>query len=650
MYILPKPQEINEKQGCFYVSFDGRIVLDSKVKEGGMVCARLLFDCMKKWTGYEPAIVKGIPAAKDIYLTVSDKVAEDDKAVLRDKKQAYYLAVSPEGITIKGSDRAGLLYGVQSLCQIIEQCGAVLPCLEIMDYPDIQHRGYYFDQTRGRVLTLDALKKLADKLCRYKINELQLYVEHTYLFSGFSEMWRDETPLTAEEIMELDAYCRERSIELIPSLSSFGHLYTLLSTKSYGELCELENSWQQPFSFLDRMRHHTVNVTDERVLPLIKGMLEEYLNLFTTDKFNFCADETFDLGKGKASALAEEKGVHRIYIDYMKELCDFLVKKGKIPMFWGDVIGEMPELIKELPEQVVCLTWGYAPDQRENESRKMAELGANQYLCPGVQGWNHWINRIEDAYKNIRRMCSYAHKYAAMGVLNTDWGDYGHVNCPEYSVPGMIFGGAFSWNQEMPEFEEICRQVSVTEYHDASEKLVELLCGISECAAFDWFDAVIFYEKEELGEQEVGLTGRALRLDQETAEEMNAALERLNVLVKESARNMDSCSREILQTIDMTVQGLMIWNEIGALVMENRAEAACGDKMMLWKEAAEGLRGCGEGVEKCEELAARLEIWFMHYKSLWRRSSREGDLHHVAEIIFWYADLLRGRNRQKKRI
>jgi len=640
MYLLPRPQELTIKQGSFFISFDGRIVLDSEVKEGGMVCARLLLQCIKKWTGLEPAIVKGSPTAKDIYLCI-EKGQTQDLRISKDKKeQAYSLTVAPEGIRVEGYGSAGLLYGVQSLCQMIEQQGAVLSCVEITDYPDILHRGYYFDQTRGRVLTLEALKALADKLCRYKINELQLYVEHTYLFSGLSEMWRDETPLTAEEIMELDTYCRERSIELIPSLSSFGHLYTLLSTKSYGELCELENSWQQPFSFLDRMRHHTVNVTDDRALPLIKGMLEEYMQLFTTDKFNFCADETFDLGKGKAGLLAEEKGVHRIYIDYVKELCGFLLEKGKIPMFWGDVIGEMPELIKELPDEVICLTWGYAPDQREDESRKMAELSAKQYLCPGVQGWNHWINNIEDAYKNIKVMCSYAHKYQAEGVLNTDWGDYGHVNCPEYSLPGMIFGGAFSWNKEMPEFEEICRQVSAVEYHDSGEKIVELLTGISKCAAFDWFDAVIFYEKTQLKEREVGFSERAANLNRKTAEEMNAGLEELCNLLKADIIRLDSSNREILQVAEMTAGGLKIWNEIGALVMWEYHDVcdACG-------EASKITDG-----EKAKELAGRLETWFMHYKEFWRKSSREGDLHHVADIIFWYADYLRGRNRQNKRV
>ena len=41
-------------------------------------------------------------------------------------------------------------------------------------------------------------------------------------------------------------------------------------------------------------------------LPFLK-MLEEYMSLFRLDRFNLCADETFDLGKGKSAALAAEK-------------------------------------------------------------------------------------------------------------------------------------------------------------------------------------------------------------------------------------------------------------------------------------------------------------------------------------------------------
>ena len=525
-----------------------------------------------------------------------------------------------------GGDRDGLLYAVETLCQIAEQQGAAIECAEILDSPDIRHRGYYLDETRGRVLKLDYLKKVVDRLCHYKINEFQLYIEHTYMFQGLSEMWRNETPLLAEEILELDRYCRQRCVELIPSLASFGHLYTLLSTKTYGELCELEDSWKRPFSFWDRMAHHTINVADDRSLPLIKRMLKEYMALFSSDKFNLCADETFDLGKGKTKTLAEEKGVHRIYIDYVKELCSFLVECGKVPMFWGDIICGEPELIRELPKETICLTWGYEKDQKEDASRKMAEAGATQYLCPGVCGWNQWVNRIEDSYQNIVRMCGYAGKYQAIGIMNTDWGDFGHVNHPEFSVPGMIYGAAFSWNRGIIPFDEMNRQISCVEYHDTSEQFAGLLAKISGHSLFRWESSVIYYDSKRRGEDTDSrerLADFAGRLDEDAVNASNKALEEIGRQLKENAVFMASRGRGLMRLCDVTIEGIVLWNEIGTFMADKEKN------------------NTNKAGRQKKNLAERLEIWFMEYKNLWREISKEGDLGHIAEIVFWYADLLR---------
>lgn len=671
MYLIPKPKEMTKKEGHFCLSYKSRIVLSPRIRENGMVCASVLRKCMETWAGFSPAVVAGRPEAGDIFLCLEDSSAEicQEGGSLKGglAPESYRLEIEESSITLTGGDSAGVFYAAQTLCQIIEQQGGTPECLFIEDGPDVKHRGYYLDVTRGRVFHLDYLKKVVDRLCRYKVNELQLYIEHTYMFAGLSEMWRDETPLTAEEIMELDNYCRERHVELVPSLSSFGHLYGLLSTRAYGELCELENSWRQPFSLSDRLRHHTVNVGDERVMPLIKGMLEEYMALFSSDKFNLCADETFDLGQGKAKTLADEKGVHRIYIDYVKELCGFLVEKGKQPMFWGDIICGAPELISELPENVICLTWGYEPDQDDESCRKMAEAGAKQYLCPGVRGWNQWLNSIGESYQNIVRMCTYARRYSAkgtggaegesgkeasydsvVGILNTDWGDYGHINHPEYSIPGMIYGAAFSWNQEIIPFEEMNRQIARVAFHDSSGQLVNLLAKAAELCVFKWWGAEIFYEKSELGtelseyeKQELskGLTGLKACIQAGGIAQANAALEKIRGQIKDTAVSMDTTGRRFLSDCDITIDGIEIWNEIGA------ALAGSADNMTA------GIGGIAEDESTARErfaLASRLERWFMSYKEMWRQVSREGDLAHIAEVVFWYADLLRGRERSKK--
>lgn len=176
---------------------------------------------------------KGTNGGAEIVLKLEDSL----------KEQSYVLVIREEGIQITGGGYHGILYGIQTLRQIIRQEGCVLPLIEIEDEPAMEFRGFYHDVTRGRIPKLETLKKLADTLSFYKINQLQLYVEHSFLFEGLSEMWRDDTPLTPEDILELDAHCRKAGVELVPSLSSFGHLYKLLSTRTYEHLCELADQF-----------------------------------------------------------------------------------------------------------------------------------------------------------------------------------------------------------------------------------------------------------------------------------------------------------------------------------------------------------------------------------------------------------------------
>ena len=55
-----------------------------------------------------------------------------------------------------------------------------VPCLHIKDKPDFKYRGFYQDVTRGKIPTVDTIKKLIDTMAYYKLNSLQLYVEHVF--------------------------------------------------------------------------------------------------------------------------------------------------------------------------------------------------------------------------------------------------------------------------------------------------------------------------------------------------------------------------------------------------------------------------------------------------------------------------------------
>lgn len=610
MKLLPQPKKIKSTDGEFLIDYRSHIVIDTGCGQNVFLYSEMLSSTIKKWCGLEIPVLRGKAYQGDLFLKVEEGV------------QGYLLSVRPDGVCITGRDEELLLNGIQTLRQMCIQAGGILPCMEIEDFPDIPNRGFYHDVTRGRILHLEELKKLADIMCSYKLNQLQLYVEHTYLFRGLSEMWRDETPLTAQEIMELDRYCQERHIELIPSLASFGHLYKLLRTRSYEDCCELEGASGQPFSFWKRMAHHTVNVSEPRSMELIKGMVEEYMGLFTSKYFNICADETFDLCKGRSSHLVIDKNVNDVYTDYVRDLSNFIIEKGKVPMFWGDILWNSPEKIKELPRENICLNWGYAAKQSETETQRVAETGAVQYTCPGVCGWNEWVNLFENSYENILRMCSYAGKYHAAGVLNTDWGDFGHVNQPEFSRPGLIYGAAFSWNTESMDYQEINRRISVLEFKDPAGKVMEALSEIAGSQSFGWREVVIYREMELLKESEEERRKLFFEVPVEGAEENCRKLQKVRREVQEAFRSVDSHGKELLHKYLLGIDSILIWNRVKQAI-----------SMAVY--------GKGECMQDLNACAQELEEWLFRYRNEWRKVGREGDLGHITEIVCWYADLLR---------
>ncbi len=592
LHLLPPPRSLAMNDGSFSITQDAYIVLTPGAGTLMRTAARQLRDEVQSACGFAPHITIGKARSGDILLTLGEGVP-----------QGYALSIAPDSVTLTGHDEAGVLHGVQTLRQIIRQSGWNWPCLTVEDAPAFPHRGFYHDQTRGRVATLDYLKSLADEMCLYKMNQLQLYVEHTYLFRDITELWSVAvTPLTSDDILELDDYCAARGIELVPSLSSFGHLLELLRTKRFSPLCELPDAAEFPSTMPNRMAHHTIDPTDERAFLLVASMIDEYLPLFRTDKFNICCDETFDLGKGKNAG----KDVGVLYMSFLKKLCDHAAAQGKTPMFWGDIVLKYPEALAELPEGAICLNWGYSADEREDATRKFAEAGAVQYVCPGVDGWSRFMPNLRGSHENIRRMAEYGKKYGAAGLLNTDWGDYGHVNDPRFSLPGMVAGACASWS-DLSTADDLWRSVSVLAYGDASGKEVGYLAELSECVACSWW-AIVQHKEWATGQldhrRETSPMGR---IDSEKVRAMAARIEQRCAELRSTGSPM--VSRWLI-----AAEAIALWNRVGA---------------------------CISAGEKAPELAINLEKWLYRYEMMWREVSRESELWRIRDVARWYAEQLR---------
>ena len=304
-------------------------------------------------------------------------------------------------------------------------------------------RSYMLDISRDKVPTMGTLRLIVDLLAKFGYNQFQLYTEHTFAYSRHKGVWEHASPLTPSEIRALDAYCAMNGIELVANQNSFGHLERWLTKPEYNHLAELpQGGAPLPWGGFKK-DPTTLCPTDPRSLEFLDGLYDELLPNFESKLFNIGCDETFDLlGEGRSAAQVKEKGEGRVYLEFLKQVADLARKHGRCPMFWGDVILKHPELVPELPKDLIALDWGYEGNHPFMEqAEKFKAAGLEFYVCPGTSSWNSLAGRVENMRENMIAAEHAGRIHGAKGFMVTDWGDGGHWQPLAASLPGLVFGG-----------------------------------------------------------------------------------------------------------------------------------------------------------------------------------------------------------------
>ena len=191
----------------------------------------------------------------------------------------------------------------------------------------------------------------------------------------------------------------------------------------------------------------TLNPGDPRCLELLRELYDELLPHFSSRQFNVGCDETVDLGKVRSKEQVEKLGVGRVYLDFLLKIQREVKTRGRTMQFWGDIIMKHPELVPELPSDVVALEWGYEADHPfAAECAKFAKAGIPFYVCPGTSSWTSILGRTTNMKGNCLSAAESGHRHGALGYLNTDWGDQGHWQYQPVSYAGYAYGAAVSWS------------------------------------------------------------------------------------------------------------------------------------------------------------------------------------------------------------
>ena len=385
--------------------------------------------------------------------------------------ESYYLEIATSGIHLKARDAAGVFYGSQTLRQILEQNQESLPCCEVLDSPDLPIRGFMLDISRCKIPTQNEFRQLIRALARLRVNQFQLYIEHSFAFAGHEEVWRDASPLTPAEIEQLDRECLSLGIELVPNLNTFGHMERWLRHPKYKSMAECPEGWIHPLTQQFKAIPGTLK-PDKDSLNFIGDLLDKYLPHFRSRQINIGGDEPWELGQGFSKEAVSQKGKHAVYLDHLKKICKLVEARGRTPQFWGDILLEDLNLASEAPGLAMPVIWGYDAGHPFNQqAERLNSLGRSYLIAPGTSTWQSFTGRLDNALTNQVEAVSAAIKHQAQGILITAWGDNGsHQPWPTQWLPlasGLAQAWCFAANQKN-DFDKACAILGNLNNEDAT--------------------------------------------------------------------------------------------------------------------------------------------------------------------------------------
>lgn len=614
--LLPPPKQLSLLEGSYTVNANTVLFIPAPAGEETLFAAHQLQGEIHDVACLKPAIVKAfIPFRSDdvVFLLCGREQASawgiqppEVNAPPAVASQAYALNIVPGRITLYADTPVGLFYAVQTLRQLVRTNGPILPALEIRDWPALPYRGLMLDISRRKVPELETLAQLVGELSHYKLNVLQLYTEHTFHFPRHPGIGAGCGSLTSQDILELDALCRRHHVELMPNLQSFGHARNTLTLPEYRHLAETELLW-------------TLSPAFEETYALLDDLYSDFLPSFSSTTFNVDCDETWDLGQGASREMAEKIGVGRVYLNHILRVRELAARYGRRIQIWGDILLHHPELIGELPEDITLLDWHYDPADEYPSVQIFAQAGRRFWVCPGVGSWNSLFPRLYGANVNIRNLVRDGLAAGAEGMLNTDWGDFGHYQYLGLSWYGYVFGAVQGWSggtTDDEEFNASFGPLFFGPHHD------EIMSALHRLARTNELPGVY--------RPNISLTALAL-FDEPLA---GSTVEGEDALPDETLAQMRTLAGEAADVLDEIAPGHPRELTLREMASSARLTAYAARKTALSREIRRALRDPDLSAERLygyilamKELDVELEELRAEFESLWMARARRSEIH-----------------------
>ncbi len=295
-------------------------------------------------------------------------------------------------------------------------------------------RGFHVD-LRIQIMTMEALRELADELALFGINTLVMEWEASYPYRNNATISR-ELAYTREEVASFIDYCEERGIDVIPLQQCFGHVEYILRHDRYSELKEDRKDISQ-----------LCPLKEEADSLLFADLFADMASMHKSDYIHIGGDETYLLGHCPACSLkAATEGKSKLFVDYMRMMCDIIISLGKKPVMWADILLRYPEAATEMPGETIYIDWNYGwKTNYFGDITALQEQGLEFWGSPAIRSHpdNAWVTCWEKHFNNQRDFIPYAREAGYTGIIMTSWSTSG------------VYGFTWDVNYEVMEMEQI---------------------------------------------------------------------------------------------------------------------------------------------------------------------------------------------------
>jgi len=434
--LLPQPQQI--RYGAGQLAVRGlTICLTAEADAEDQFAAQALSNFLSQRTSQAIAIAQGEVSPPAIVLKRTgpvDAMPLPGEHPGPESREAYTLRVTAQGVEIDAVSSAGLFYGIQTLCQMVEGEGAtaILPEAEIHDWPSLAYRGTMVDMSHGPLPTESEVERQLDFLARFKANQYYLYSEASIELKGYP-LLNPTGHFSQDEIRRIVAYGRERHIDVIPCLELYGHLHDLFRVEKYSDLSDVPHGTE-------------FDPRNPKVITLLTDWANQYVQLFPSPFVHIGFDETFQI-----EIAAKESGgaavPAKLFLLQLQRVRDLFQQHGKTVMAWGDIMVKYPEIVSELPPGLIAVAWEYDPGPEEHYQHRLGPLAARRLphmIATGVTSWNSVTPDFIRSFDNIDTFLAAGRKSGAVGIMNTIWSDDAQM-LMRMTWPGMAYGAAAAW-------------------------------------------------------------------------------------------------------------------------------------------------------------------------------------------------------------